>query len=119
MLARVCRGSKKGNNVIFPSFSFENVTAFAKSLTEFVTKRYPPVIANNPEQRISQNRIVEILEETFGSVHRFRGENRLGILGAAKLASAFKRGLRELGYDEEFVELATEILKKRLAGEKA
>ena len=105
--------------MIFPSFSFENATAFAKSLAEFITKRYPPVIANNPEQTISHNRIVEILEETFASAHRFRGENRLGILGTAKLASAFKRGLREFGYDEEFVELATETLKKRLAGEKA
>ena len=96
-----------------------NVTAFAKNLAEFITKRYPPVIANNPERVVSKNRIVEILDETFASAHRFHRENRLGMLGTAKLTNAFKGQLREFGYDENFVELATDNLKRRLARERS
>ena len=46
-------------------FSTRKVTEFAKSLAQDVAKRYPPAIANNPAQMVSQKRLSGILEEAF------------------------------------------------------
>jgi len=100
--------------VNFTLFSFSKTNAFAKSLAQRITTRYPPVIANNPEQIVSQKRIAEILEEIFSGAHQFRGKNRLGRLGRAKLGHAFKWELKEIGYEEKFVEFAAEKLVEQL-----
>jgi hypothetical protein len=100
--------------LIFRLSPFRKADTFAESLAETISKRYPPVIANNPEQPVSRKRIGEILDYAFAATHLFRQENRLGILGRAKLASAFKWRLRELGYDEEFVGMASGKLAKAL-----
>ena len=100
--------------MIFRLSPFRKADTFAESLAETISKRYPPVIANNPEQTVSQKRIGEILDYAFAAADLFRQENRLGMLGRAKLASAFKWRLRELGYDEEFVGMASGKLAKAL-----
>ena len=100
--------------VIFGLFSPGKVNAFAKSLAERITARYPPVIANNPEQTVSQKRISEILEATFSDTLQFQRGNQPGLLGRAKLGNAFKWELRELGYEEKFVDFATEKLIEQL-----
>ncbi len=93
---------------------FRKADTFAESLAETISKRYPPVIANNPEQTVSRKRIGEILDHAFATTRLFGQENRLRMLGRAKLASAFKWRLRELGYDEEFVGMASGRLAKAL-----
>jgi hypothetical protein len=94
------------------------VNAFAKIMGRRITTRCPPVIANNPEQIVSQKRIAEILEEIleeiFSSAPQFRGKNRPGILGRAKLGHAFKWELREIGYEDKFVDFAAEKLIEQL-----
>jgi hypothetical protein len=100
--------------LIFRLSPFRKADAFAESLADAIVKRYPQVIANNPEQAVSRKRISEILDNAFAAIHLFRQENRLGMLGRAKLASAFKWRLRELGYDEEFVGMASGRLAKAL-----
>ncbi len=106
------RGWKR--RVILQFFSPSKVNAFAKIMGQRITTRCPPVIANNPEQIVSQKRLAEILEEIFSSALQFRGENRLGRLGRAKLGRAFKWELREIGYEEKFVDFATEKLIEQL-----
>ena len=86
--------------------------ALADRLAQRIAVRYPPVIANTPEQTVSRGRIEEILEEIFSS--EFQSESRLGVLGGAKLRYAFKGTLRETGYDEKFVDFATKELSKQL-----
>src|SRR5947209_3753717 len=100
--------------VILRFFSPSKVNAFVKIMGRRITTRCPPVIANNPEQIVSQKRIAEILEEIFSSASEFRQENRLGRLGKAKLGHAFKWELREIGYEEKFVDFATEKLIEQL-----
>jgi len=97
----------------FALLSFSKVDAFANSLAQRITTRYPPVIANTPEQTVSPRRIEEILEEIFSS--EFPSGSRLGILGRTKLGYAFKWKLREIGYDEKFVDFATKKLRERLS----
>ena len=100
--------------MILRLFSQSKVNAFAKITGRRIATRCPPVIANNPEQIVSQKRIAEILEEIFSGAPQFRGENRLGRLGRAKLERAFKWELREIGYEEKFVDFATEKLIEQL-----
>jgi hypothetical protein len=83
-------------------------------MAQRITTRYPPVIANDPEQPISQMRIAEILYQAFATAPQFHQEVPLGILGRAKLRNAFKGELLEIGYGDEFVDLAAEKLMERL-----
>jgi hypothetical protein len=91
-------------------FSTHKVTAFAKSLAQDVAKRYPPAIANNPTQMVSQKRLSGILEEAFTRAAEFNRENKLGWYKKAKLGNEFRWELKELGYDQKFIEVATEGL---------
>lgn len=94
----------------FKFFSPSKVDAFAKSLAQDISKRYPPAIANNPQQMVSRKRLTDILEETFAKAVKFQQENNLGWYKKAKLGNEFRWELKEIGYDEKFVEMATEGL---------
>ncbi|MCX7154249.1 MAG: hypothetical protein WCR74_07825 [Betaproteobacteria bacterium] len=94
----------------FKLFSPSTIDEFAKSLAQDIAKRYPPAIANNPQQMVSQKRLTDILEETFAKAAAFQRENKLGWYRKAKLGNEFRWELKELGYDEKFVEVATEGL---------
>ena len=82
----------------------------AKSLAQDVAKRYPPAIANNPAQTVSQQRLSDILEEIFTRATNFNRENKLGWYKKAKLGNEFRWELKEMGYDEKFIEMTTEGL---------
>ena len=99
-------------NVKFTLFSFSKVDAFANSLAQRITTRFPLVIANTPEQTVSQRRIEEILEDIFSS--ELKSGNRLGILSRTKLAYTFKWKLREIGYDDKLVDFIAKKLSERL-----
>ncbi len=96
--------------MILEFFSSRKVTEFAKSRAQDVAKRYPPANANNPAQMVSQKRLSGILEEAFTRAAEFNRENRLGWYKKAKLGNEFRWELKELGYDQKFIEGATEGL---------
>jgi hypothetical protein len=75
-----------------------------------VARRYPPAIANNPAQMVSQQRLSSILDDVFARAVSYSRENQLGWYKRAKLGNDFRWELRELGYDDEFVDAATEGL---------
>jgi len=99
---------------MFGLFSPGKVTEFARSLAQNVAQRYPPAIANNPDQIVSQKRIVEILDQVFARAQRFEQENRLGLFSKLSLRSVFKQEMREAGYEEKFANFAVEFLAARL-----
>jgi hypothetical protein len=86
------------------------VAQFAKSLAREVAKHYPPAIANNPTQVVSQQRASEILEEVFTRTTDFNREHKLGWYKRARLGRNFRWELNELGYDKKFIDTATEGL---------
>lgn len=88
----------------------KDVDAFAKDLADAIAKRYPPALDKSPERRVSPNRITKVLEDAMEKATDFASKQRLGIYKKAKLANAFKWELKELGYSEKFVEIATEGL---------
>ena len=86
------------------------VAELAKSLAQDVAKRYPPAIANNPVPMVSQQRLSAILDEVFARATNFSRENKLGWYKRAKLGNEFRWELKEMGYDEGFIDVATEGL---------
>jgi len=95
---------------LFKLFSSKHITEFAKDLAGNLAKRYPPALDVNPEKKISQTRLTKVLEETLVQAVAFQREHKLGTFGKAKLGNEFKWQLKELGYTEKFIEVATEGL---------
>ena len=93
-------------------FSLGKLDVLAQSLAQHITTRYPPVIANTPEPVVSRERVEEILDAILSS--EFESRSRLGIVARAALQYRFKWHLREIGYDDRFVEFATKKLDRRL-----
>lgn len=91
-------------------FSNREVDEFARSLAKDLAKRYPPALDATPEKKISQNRIAKVLEDTVAKAVKFNTEKKLGVYKKARLGNTFKWELKELGYSEKFIEVATEGL---------
>jgi len=95
---------------LFKLFSSKHITEFATDLAGNLAKRYPPALDVNPEKKISQARLTKVLEETLVQAVEFQRSHKLGTLGKAKLGNEFKWQLKELGYTEKFIDVATEGL---------
>jgi hypothetical protein len=91
--------------MLFYSSRFD---ALVERLAQRVSARFPPVVANDPERVVPQERLDEILRETFATALHAEGTSEMGFIGRATLRNAFRRELREMGYDEKFVDFASE-----------
>ncbi len=90
--------------------SSKKINEFAKEIAQSLSKRYPPALDLTPDKKISANRLTKVLEETLARAAEFQREHKLGVLGKAKLGNEFKWQLKELGYSDKFIEVATEGL---------
>jgi hypothetical protein len=95
---------------LFGGPSGKEIDAFAKDLAQTIAKRYPPALDAAPEKRISANRITKVLEDALNRAADFNRANRLGVYKKARLGNTFRWELKELGYSERFIEVATEGL---------
>jgi hypothetical protein len=89
--------------------------ALVQGVTQRISMRFPPVVANDPERSIPQERIAEILREAFAASLPPRQDVRVGFFGRLGLRNAFKRELREIGYEEKFVAFAADHFTARLS----
>lgn len=85
-----------------------NVDQFAKQLAGELAKSFPPAVANNPKRKVSPHRLTKILENALDKARAFARENKLGVVGKAKLGNSFRWELKEMGYNPAFIEVATE-----------
>ena len=99
----------------FRLFSAKKIQTLAQNLAADIASRYPAEIANSPEPMVSQRRRSEILENIFLRARQFNLESRPGILARIRLASAMKWQLKEMGYDEKFIDTAMEHLVASIA----
>jgi len=106
-LGRLARGHFGGRAAILEFFLNRKVAELAKSLAQQLAKRYPPAIANNPVQMVSQQRLSDILEEVYALTTDFARRNKLGWIRRVKLRNAFRWELEEMGYDANFIDVAT------------
>jgi hypothetical protein len=95
---------------ILDKLTGRNMDTFAKELAEMIAKRYPPTLDQSPQRRVSPNRITKVLEDAMDKAEAFAKAERIGLFKKAKLANSFKWELKELGYTENFIEVATEGL---------
>jgi hypothetical protein len=95
---------------LFSFFSKAEINAFAKDLAANLAKRYPPALDINPEKRVSENRLTKVLEDTLAQAVEFQRTHKLGMFGKAKLGNEFRWQLKEMGYTEKFIDVATEGL---------
>jgi len=92
-------------------FSTKDIDELAKSMAEEIARRYPPVPdSSDRKKKPSPNRLPQILGEVYARTDAIRVERRLGVYRKAKLGNTFRWELKELGYDKEFVEMATQGL---------
>jgi hypothetical protein len=91
-------------------FKSSEIEQFAKNLAQDIAKRYPPALDATPEKKISGNRITKVLEDALSKAVEFKEQNKLGLVKKARLGNAFKWELKELGYSEQFIDIATEGL---------
>jgi hypothetical protein len=91
-------------------FAASDVDKFAKDLAKDIGERYPVAVANDPARKVSANRLTAILEDAFSQASDFTAQNKLGYFKKAKLGNTFRWELKDMGYDEKFVEVATEGL---------
>lgn len=89
-------------------FKRPDVDGFARQLAAELAASFPPAIANEPRRKVSPHRLTRILENTLDKARAFALEHRLGVVGKAKLGNSFRWELKELGYNEAFIEVATE-----------
>jgi hypothetical protein len=93
----------------------KHVEEFANELAQSLAKRYPSAMEANKSRPVSEARLTKILEDVLVRAQGFQRENRLGMFGKAKLGNEFRWRLKELGYSDKFIEVATEGLMVYLA----
>jgi hypothetical protein len=100
--------------MLFSFFKFfksgKVVNDFANSLALELAKRYPPSMEQGSERKMSPKGLSNILEGLYQKATEFKQANKLGIYTTAKLSNTFRWELKELGYSEKFIEVATEGL---------
>jgi hypothetical protein len=95
---------------LFSLFSNKEISGFAHDLVANLAKRYPPALDVSPEKRVSENRLTKVLEETLAQAVEFQSKHKLGVIGKAKLGNEFRWQLKEMGYTDKFIDVATEGL---------
>lgn len=98
---------------------FGKQTAYAEELAKSLQRDLPPKIMENSPQSLTVNRVTAILERCYEKAAAYKAEQGLSYLGRASFANAFRWKLKEMGYPDNFVSLATEGLVMRLAGRAA
>lgn len=95
---------------IFRTKRNADIENFARTLAEDLAKRYPPELDKNPNQNSPVSRLTRILEDTCQKACDFQKSKNLGLYGKAKFGNTFKWALKELGYREKFIDVATEAV---------
>ena len=95
-------------------FNTRELEEFATSLANDLGRRFPPASEARTDPG-AKHQIKVILEGLGARAVRYQLEHNLGVYKKAKLGNVFKWKLKELGYSDNFAELATKDIVTRLA----
>lgn len=84
--------------------------AFARTLVERLVVDLPPALMASRRQVLSVNKITKLLEKTYQGASAYQREHRVGFIKRAVLANSFKWELKNAGYPDDFIDMATEGL---------
>lgn len=102
-------------NILTNWFSRAPVKDFARSLADDIAMRYPPALEQEAGKRPSVNRLTRIVEDVCRKALEFQSEHKLGVVGKATLGNEFRWQLTSLGYQKDFVHMATEAVVVHLS----
>ena len=95
-------------------FNTRELEEFATSLANDLGRRFPPASEARTDPG-AKHQIKVILEGLGARAVRYQMEHNLGVYKKAKLGNVFKWKLKELGYSDNFAEIATKDMVTRLA----
>lgn len=96
--------------MFFSRTSSKKVDEFAGQLARQIAAKFPPEFDIDSRKAIPEKRLARILEDAFSAAQTFKNENKLGVYKKARLSNSFRWELKQLGYTNDFVELATEAM---------
>jgi len=96
-------------------FGFARESAFAKELVAALVKHLPPKLMEAHRGTISVNKVTRQLEKTYKDAADYQREHRIGFIRRAVLANGFRWELKNNGYPDDFVNVATEGLVVELS----
>lgn len=97
--------------MIFSFFSRDDTgKALAQTMANMIKKNMEPAAFGKDSKLLSTNKVVRMLEGCYALAVKYKETEKIGFMKSAKLANAFKWELRQMGYPDEFVDLATEGL---------
>lgn len=91
-------------------FSRAKEKAFVAEQVIRLVKDLPPNLIQDGRGKVSVNKITRHLERVYKSASEFKAAQNSGFMARAVMANSFKWGLKEAGYPDEFVDMATEGL---------
>jgi len=91
-------------------FTKSKVAQFSVDLARELARRYSPAMEKGEDRKISAKGISNILEEIYEKAVDFKKKEKLWFMQTAKLSNCFRWELKELGYSDAFIDVATEGL---------
>jgi len=85
----------------------KHIDEFARELAREFASRYPLEIAKGSSDKKQEKKLGRALNYVYRQAREFRQDRRLGVYGTARLGNGFKWELREMGYQYDFIEEAT------------
>ncbi|MEJ5896896.1 hypothetical protein WIT60_08545 [Aquabacterium sp. G14] len=95
---------------IWNFFSRTQEKSFVAQQLAVLVKDLPPTLIQDGRGKVSVNKITRHLERVYKAASDFKEAQNIGFMGRAVMANAFKWGLKECGYPDEFADMATEGL---------
>lgn len=91
-------------------FGLSRDSAFAKGLAAVLVQQLPPKLMETHRGTMSVNKVTRQLEKAFKVAVDYQRDQRLGFIRRAFVANDFRWELRQSGYPDDFVNMATEGL---------
>lgn len=104
--------------IMFNFFRKNSDFEFVESLVDRLRKELPPALMAQHHKVLSVNKITRLLERTSNLVVDYQAQNALGYFRRVSLINSFKWSMKEVGYPDDFVRVATESLVVALAKKK-
>jgi len=85
----------------------KHIDEFSCELAREFASRYPLKIAKGSPDKKQEKKLGRALNYVYRQAREFHQDRRLGVYGTARLGNGFKWELREMGYQHDFIEEAT------------
>lgn len=100
---------------MFSKVSTKDLDEFSRSLARELSRQFESDERKGPPDKKAERKRSKALDRIYAKALEFKVENKLGVYGKARLGNTFKWELKELGYEDAFVDEATKGLLLNLS----